>query len=149
MGTRQLGTRLGYFEVRTLIRVPESPSPYTSLHSESVGRNRSGCRRADRRRGLLVDQLFELLARLEVRHFLRRHVHLVAGFRVAALSRLALAQPETAEPAQLHFLAAVQRLDDAPEHGVDDYLGVLLREIGHARNFLDELRLGHAAIRHC
>src|SRR4029453_91276 len=46
------------------------------------------------------------------------------------------------------LLAAVQRLDDATEHRVDDHLGVLLGEIRHARDFLDQLRLGHAAVGH-
>src|SRR5689334_656310 len=82
--------------------------------------------RRRRRRRLLVDQLLQLLARLEVRHLLRRHVDLVAGLRIASFPRLALAQAETAESPQLDFLTAVQRLDDAPEDGVDDHLGVLL-----------------------
>src|SRR5678815_2278903 len=58
-----------------------------------------------------------------------------------SLARLALAQPETAEPAQLDLLAAVQGLDDALEHRVDDDFRVLLGEIRHARHFLDEFRL--------
>src|SRR5438128_2742738 len=63
---------------------------------------------------LAVDQFLELLARLEVRHLLRRDVHLVAGLRIAAFPRLALSQPEAAEPTQLDLLAAMQRLDNAP-----------------------------------
>src|SRR5688572_6342980 len=94
---------------------------------------------------LAVDEILQLLARLEVRHLLRRHIDLVAGLRVAALPRLALPQAETAEPSQLDLLAAVQRVDDALEDGIDDDLGVLLREVRDARDLLDELRLGHAA----
>src|SRR5678816_3413941 len=97
--------------------------------------------------GFAVDQFLQLLARLEVGHLLRRHIHFVARLRVASLARLALAQPETAEPAQLDLLAAVQGLDDALEHRVDDDFRVLLGEIRHARHFLDEFRLGHAAAR--
>jgi hypothetical protein len=33
------------------------------------------------------------------------------------------------KPAQLDLLAAMERLDDAPEHRVDDDFRVLLREI--------------------
>src|SRR5688572_1846440 len=95
--------------------------------------------------GLAVDQLLQLLAGLEVGHLLRRHVHLVAGLRVAALARLALPQAEAAEPAQLDLLPAMQRIDDALEHRVDDDLGMLLGEVGDPRDFLDELRLRHAA----
>src|SRR6185436_7534963 len=88
----------------------------TWLDSHRVGRHRRLPRRRRRRR-LLIDQLFQLFPRLEVRHLLRRHVHLVASFRVPPLARLALPEPETAEPPQLDLLAAVQRLDDAAEHG--------------------------------
>ena len=92
----------------------------------------------------LIDQFFQLFAGLEVRHFLRRHVHFVAGFRVAALARLAAAQAETAEASQLDLLAAMERGDDAAEDRVDDHLGVLLGEIRDPRDFLDELGLRHA-----
>src|SRR5678816_1681485 len=97
--------------------------------------------------GFAVDQFLEFLAGLEVGNLLRRHIHLVAGLRITSLARLALPQPKTAEPAQLDLLAAVQGFDDAPEHRVDDDFRVLLGEIRHARHFLDEFRLGHAAAR--
>src|SRR5207248_2983376 len=62
-----------------------------ALHGEHIRRQR---RRAGRRvrggSGLLVDQLLQFFARLEVRNLLRRHVHLVAGLGVTALPRLAL-----------------------------------------------------------
>src|SRR4029079_13770325 len=96
---------------------------------------------------LPVQQFLQLLARLEVRHFLRRHVALVARLRVAPLARLALAQAETAEPAQLDLLAAMKRVDDALEERVDDDFRVVLCEIGDARQLFNELRLGHAAAR--
>src|SRR5690349_23125435 len=95
--------------------------------------------------GLPVDQILQFLARLEVGHLLRRHVHLVAGLRITALARLALPQPEAAEAAQLDLLASVQRFDDALEYGVDNDFGMLLRQIGDPGHFLHELRLGHAA----
>jgi hypothetical protein len=39
----------------------------------------------------------------------------------------------------------MQRVDDALEYRVDDDFGVFLGEVGDARDFLDELRLRHAA----
>src|SRR5262249_15574638 len=51
-----------------------------------------------------VDELLQLLARLEIRHLLRRHVHLVAGLRIAALARLPFAQAKAAESPQLDLL---------------------------------------------
>src|SRR5262249_23168971 len=100
------------------------------------------------RLGLAVDQLLELLAWLEVRDLLRRHVHLVAGLGVAPLARLATPQPEAAEPAQLDLLAAMQRVDDALEDRVDDDLGVLLGEVRNPGTLFDELRFRHAASIH-
>jgi hypothetical protein len=42
----------------------------------------------------------------------------------------------------------MEGIDDALEHGVDNDLGVLFRQIGYPGYFLDELRLRHAAIGH-
>src|SRR5262245_5414569 len=97
--------------------------------------------------GFAVDQFLQFLARLEVGHLLGRHIHLVARLRVASLARLALPETKTPEPTQLDLLAAVQGLDDALEHRVDDDFRVLLGEVRPARHFLDEFRLGHAAAR--
>src|SRR6185436_17420041 len=84
---------------------------------------------------------------LEIRHLLRRNVHLVAGLRVTALSRLTLPQPEAAEPTQLDLLPTMERIDDALEYGVDDDFRVFLGEVGDSGDFLHELRFGHAAAR--
>src|SRR5205823_4124266 len=118
---------------------------YRLLDRQSVRRRDAGL---SRRRWFAINELLELLARLEVRHLLRRHVDLVARLRVPALARFPFAQAEAAKAPQLDFLAAVQRVDDALEHRVDDDLGVFLGQIGHARDFLDEFRLGHAAAVH-
>ena len=115
------------------------------LRRDRTGHRRRCRRRRRRRVRLPVDQLLQLLAGLEVRHLLRRHIHLVAGLGIASLARLAPPQAEAAESAQLDLLAAMQRVDDALEHRVDDDLGVLLGEVRHARDFLDQLRLRHAA----
>src|SRR5262249_50776246 len=75
-------------------------------------------------------------------------VHLVTGLGVAAFPRLALAEAEAAEAAQLDLLAAMERLDDAAKDGVDDDLGMLLRQIRDARHLFHQLRLRHAAVGH-
>src|SRR5439155_12319261 len=116
------------------------------LYGQRIRRN--GGVAARRWAGLSIDEVLQLFARLEVGHFLRRHIDLVSRLRVAALAGLALAQPEAAEPSQLDLLTAMQRLDDAAEDRVDDDFGVLLRQIRNPRHFLDELRLGHAAVGH-
>src|SRR5712692_10391150 len=56
-----------------------------------------------------VNELLELLSRLEVRDLLGRHFDLLSRFGIAAGSRLAVAQAETAESAQLDFLSGAQR----------------------------------------
>src|SRR5512142_1324075 len=119
-----------------------------------AGNDRCGCLRLRlrlcRRLGFdPVDEILQLFARLEVRHLLGRHVHLVTRLRIASLAWLTLPQPEAAEAAKLDLLAAVQGVDNRLEHRVDDQLRVLLGEVRHARNFFDELRLGHAASHGC
>src|SRR3954467_5066174 len=80
--------------------------------------------RRRRRLRFAIDQLFEFLARLEVRHLFWRHIHFVAGLRVAPFARLTTSQTKASKSAQFDLLAAMQRVDDALEHGVDDHLGM-------------------------
>ena len=69
----------------------------------------------------------------------------VFGLRPLRGSRLR--RRKLPNPRSSIFSPAVQRVDDALEHRVDDDFRVLLREVGDARHFLHELRLGHAAAR--
>src|SRR6478736_6527141 len=107
-------------------------------HGERVWwRNRAG------RRGrclvrFAVDEILQFLAGLEVRNLLRRNVDLVTGLGVAALAGLALAKAEAAKTAEFDLLPAMQRVDDALEHRVDDDFGVFLRKVRYPRDFLDE-----------
>jgi hypothetical protein len=91
----------------------------------------------------LVDQVFQFLAGLEVGDALRRHVHLVAGFRIPSLAGLTAPEPEAAKPPKLDLVAAMERVHDGLEHGVDDDLGVLLRQVGDPGDFLDEFGFCH------
>src|SRR5262245_3748051 len=93
--------------------------------------------------GRLVDEVLQLFAGLEVRHLLRRHVHAVAGLRIPAFPRLALPQAEAPEAPQLDLFAAMERRHDAVADGIDDDLGMLLREVGHPGDFFDQLGFGH------
>src|SRR6185436_15324018 len=102
---------------------------------ESGFARRSGLGRAvGRLTRVLVDQVLEFLARLEIRDALRRHVHLVAGLRVAALAGLALTEAEAAESAEFDLLATLQGIDDALKDRVDNDLRVFLREVRNPRN---------------
>src|SRR4030095_17164006 len=66
-----------------------------------------------------------------------------APLLIPTLPRLPPAKRETHEPAHLDLLAAMQRIDDRLEHCVDDDLGVLLREVRDAGDFLDEFSFCH------
>ena len=94
------------------------------------------------------EQLLQLLAGLEVGDALRRHVHPVAGPRVAGRARLAAPETEAAEAAEFDLLSPVQRLHDAPDHGVNDDLGALLRQAGGVGHLPDECRLRQVAVGH-
>src|SRR5215211_2466954 len=96
----------------------------------SFGRCR--LRRALRLRQRLVDQLLQLLARLEVRDLLRGHFNLLPRLRIAAGAGLAAAQAEAAEAAELDLLAGAEGVDDGVEDDVDDRLGLLLRQLDDA-----------------
>src|SRR2546423_4746215 len=77
-------------------------------------------------RDRLVDQLLQLFAGLEVRDLLRRHFRFLAGLRIAAGARLAVAETEASESAELDLLSGAERLDDGIEDDVDDRLRLFL-----------------------
>src|SRR4051812_44490046 len=84
------------------------------------GLRRLGSGTGGRGRGLVrmrlaVQEGLQLLAHLEVGNLLRRHVHLLARLRVAALARRAVPEPEAAEAADLDLVAALERVHDAAE----------------------------------
>src|SRR4051812_26324075 len=85
---------------------------------------------------LVVEQLPQLLAGLEVGDALRGDADLLAGLRVAAGPRPAAADPEAAEAPQLDLLPLLERVDDAVEDRVDDDLRVLLGELRGAGDLL-------------
>src|SRR6188768_4280893 len=104
--------------VRYIVKLPRRRLKI--LDGDGAWRQRALIRRRAGGGRLLVDEFFQLFTGLEVRHLLRRHIHLVPGLGIAALARLAFPQPETAEAAQLDLLPTVERLDDAAEDRIDD-----------------------------
>src|SRR6266849_8603451 len=93
----------------------------------------------------LVDELFQLLAGLEVRDFLRRYFDLLTGLGIAPGARFAAAKTEASESAQLDLLSGEERLHDGVEHDVDDGLGLFLRQLNDASYLVDQFGLGHHA----
>src|SRR5258706_5458886 len=100
------------------------------------------------RRGLgferRVDPLAQLLAGLEVRHVLLRHLHLLARLGIAAGARRAVVEAEAAETADLDAVAGEQRVGHGVENHLDGVLGILRHQLRVAlREARNELRLGH------
>src|ERR1700741_17046 len=119
-----------------------------SVISVSLWLSASGIRRRSGTGGgfqNLVDQFLQLFARLEVRNLLRRYFDFLTGLGVTAGARLAAAEAETAEAAELDLLAGTEGVDDGVEHNVDDGLGLLLGQLDDARDFVHQLRFGHHA----
>ena len=59
-----------------------------------------------------IDEVAQLLAGLEVRYALGRHLDLGPGFRIAPDTRLALPNPKGAEAPDFYLVALLQRADD-------------------------------------
>src|SRR6185295_9654841 len=93
---------------------------------------------------LVVEQLAQLLARLEIRDALGRHVDLVARLGIAPGPGAAVADPEAAEAAQLDLLARLEGEHDAVEHLVDDDLRLFLGQLRRAGDLFHQLGLGHS-----
>src|SRR6185503_860811 len=91
-----------------------------------------------------IHALAQFLARLEVRHVLRRHLHLFPRLGVAPGARRPVIQAETAETPDLDALTLGQALP----HGVQDHLHRELRILRHqlriaSRQLRDQLGFGH------
>src|SRR3954454_9417039 len=127
----------------------EADRPGDDTHAGRLDALADGLRGALRlrRRGLLgrlVDALAQLLAGLEMGYVLLRHLHLLAGFGVAAGARRPVVQAEAAEAADLDAIAGEQRL----RHRVEDHLDRVFRVLRHQlrvalRQPRDQLRLRH------
>src|ERR1043166_3079459 len=95
------------------------------------------------RGGIVIDQVFQFLARLEIRDALGGNFYAGSRLRIASHARLPLAGAEAAETADLDFIPATQSADDAVEDRLDNYLGILARHLHNSGDFLDQFRLGH------
>src|SRR5882724_2426059 len=92
--------------------------------------------------GGLVDEVFQFLAGLEERNFLRGDFYFFAGFGITADAAAAVACAEAAKAADFDFVALLQGGDDAFEDGFDNGLGFFARKLGNAQNLFDQVGLG-------
>src|SRR5712672_1581549 len=95
----------------------------------------AGCGWRDGSRcSVVVDQILEFLAGLEVWDTLGGYFHLFSGLWIPADACVPLANSKTAEPSNFEFVAGLECLDYTFEHGVDDDFRILprqLRNLGH------------------
>src|ERR1019366_7947758 len=88
-------------------------------------------------------QIFQFLAGLEERDLLCRNFHAVAGFRVAAHARLALARAEAAQTAAFNFAPPPQRAHHAVKDRIHNHFAVFAGEFRQPGNFFDQVSLRH------
>src|SRR5262249_20454298 len=90
-----------------------------------------------------VDELAQSLSYLEERHPLLRDVDTRPGFGIAALARVAVADPEAAEASKLDLVALRQRIRNVVEDRVDDCFRLLLGQARDLRNLVDQVGFRH------
>src|SRR5262249_34531632 len=100
------------------------------------------------RSAIVVDDVLEFLAGLEVRDLLGRHFHASASLGVAAHAGFPLPRAETAKAADLDLVAGAQGTHDAVKNRFDDDFAVFARQLRQARDFFDEVGFGHSSIFH-
>src|SRR5437763_8285249 len=86
-----------------------------------------------------VDGLLEARARGEARHFRGRDLDRLARARVHTLAGAALGDVELPEARESHVAAALQRVLDDVEDGVDRLTGFFLPQVGLRGDLVDEL----------
>ena len=93
---------------------------------------------------MVVDQITQFFARLEVRDSLRRHVDAISGLRISPETRTSPTHSEAPEAAELYLVVTLQGFHDLPEDRIDDVLCVLLAQDCDPDDFFDQIGLGHA-----
>ena len=86
-----------------------------------------------------VDGLLQARAGGEARHLRRGDLDRLARAGVHALASTAVGDVELAEPGERHVAAALEGLLDDFENGIDGLAGLVLAQVGPARDLVDEL----------
>src|SRR5262249_54818679 len=92
---------------------------------------------------LPLDCLLELASRRELGDAGRGDLDALAGARIHTLTRGTIGRGELAETREVDLAAALERVGDRVEEGVDRLLGVPVRQATPLRHRGDELLLGH------
>ena len=86
----------------------------------------------------MVHAFGQFLARLKYRHRSGSNGNGLTCLRVSALPLLLAVRLETAEPAQIDFLALGECFRDLAEHGIDHLLGVFLGRLHGLGKVIDQ-----------
>src|SRR6185295_14375974 len=112
---------------------------------ERIGGWRLGWRCIGRARlsGAFCEELFEFLARLEVRHSLGRNVDRFASLGVSAAAWSPLTSAEAPKAPQFDLFTLMQRADYRAKNGFDNHLGIALVQLRRASHFFNKFCLSH------
>ena len=98
---------------------------------------------------LVVHDVLQFLARLEIRNLLGGNFHPRAGLRVASDTGLALACAEAAESADFDLVAGPEGTYDAVENRLHDDFGFLSSHLDNAGDFFNQIGLRHRFLLDC
>lgn len=84
-----------------------------------------------------IDQVPQLLRRLEEWNFLRRNLNLRTRLRIPPHPGISLTSPETPKPANLDLIPGLQSPDHRIEEEIDDDLAVAAREVPKCGHLVD------------
>src|SRR5215510_12586683 len=90
-----------------------------------------------------VDELAQSLSYLEERDPLLGDVDARSGLGIAALSRVAVTDPEAPEASKLDLVALRQRVGDVVEDRVDDRFRLFLGQARDLRDLVDQVGFRH------
>ena len=95
--------------------------------------------------GLLarVNEFFKLFAGLEIGDTFCGDIDGGARLRIAALTRITLADAEAAKASQLDLFAFVQRSGDAVKNDLDEVFGVLFGHVRVTGDFFNQVSFCH------
>jgi hypothetical protein len=88
-----------------------------------------------------LSDVLEIFSRFEANGPARRDPDFFPGSRVAANAALARFDLEDAKSPKFNALAALHGDPHRIEDGVDGYLGLNFRNVGHLRDFVDDVNL--------
>src|SRR6188474_1216407 len=101
------------------------------------------CRHGSAGCSVLVDEVLQFLAWLEIRNALRRNFHFFSRLGIASDACVALSNPEAAESAHFKLVAHAKRLYDAFEQRIDYDFRILSSQLRNLGYFFHEVCLGH------